>query len=127
MAVSSVAPVQGVDDLVTALDEHRARVDLGARRVRARRSGALADFLGKEDCLVFSTGYAANLGLISGLIGRGELVYLDKLDHASIVDGAKGGMFRLQFGNKAMSKDDAAGLIGRLQREKIVSLAVATP
>ena len=46
---------------------------------------------------------------------------------ASIVDGAKGGMFRLQFGNKAMSKDEAAGLIGRLQREKIVSLAVATP
>ena len=45
---------------------------------------------------------------------------------ASIIDGAKGGMFRLQFG-KAMSKEEAAGLIGRLQREKIVSLAVATP
>jgi 8-amino-7-oxononanoate synthase len=50
---------------------------------------ALAEFFGKEDCLVFSTGYSANLGLISGLIGRGEVVYLDKLDHASIVDGAK--------------------------------------
>ena len=50
---------------------------------------ALARFLGKEDCLVFSTGYQANLGLISGLIGRGDLVYLDKLDHAWIVDGAK--------------------------------------
>jgi anti-sigma factor RsiW len=46
---------------------------------------------------------------------------------ASIVDGAKGGMFRLQFGNKAMSKDEAASLLARLQREKIVSLAVATP
>jgi hypothetical protein len=45
---------------------------------------------------------------------------------ASIVDGAKGGMFRLQFG-KAMSKDEVAGLLARLQREKIVSLAVATP
>jgi LAO/AO transport system kinase len=45
VAVSSVAPVQGVDQLVAALDEHRARVDLGARRVGARRSGALADFL----------------------------------------------------------------------------------
>ena len=50
---------------------------------------SLADFLGKESCLVFSTGYSANLGLISGLVGRGETVYLDKLDHASIVDGAK--------------------------------------
>jgi hypothetical protein len=46
---------------------------------------------------------------------------------ASIVDGAKGGLFRLQFGNKAMTKDEIAGLIGKLQSEKIVNLAVATP
>jgi hypothetical protein len=46
---------------------------------------------------------------------------------ASIVDGAKGGMFRLQFGNRAMTKDEVAGLMSKLQREKIVSLAVATP
>jgi hypothetical protein len=46
---------------------------------------------------------------------------------ASIVDGAKGGMFRLQFGNKAMTKDEVAALMGKLQQEKIVSLAVATP
>ena len=49
----------------------------------------LAEFFGKESCLVFSTGYQANLGLISGLVGRGDMVFLDKLDHASIVDGAK--------------------------------------
>jgi 8-amino-7-oxononanoate synthase len=48
----------------------------------------LAEFFGKESCLVFSTGYQANLGLISGLVGRGDVVVLDKLDHASIVDGA---------------------------------------
>ncbi len=47
--------------------------------------------------------------------------------HASIVDGAKGGMFRLQFGNRAMSREDIAALMSRLQSEKIVSLAVATP
>ena len=46
---------------------------------------------------------------------------------AVITDGAKGGMFRLQFGNRAMSKDEAAALLSRLQREKIVSLAVAAP
>jgi len=46
---------------------------------------------------------------------------------ASIVDGAKGGMFQLQFGNRAMNKDEVAGLIARLQAEKIVNLAVATP
>jgi hypothetical protein len=46
---------------------------------------------------------------------------------ASIIDGAKGGLFRLQFGNKSMTKDEAASLLSRLQGEKIVSLAVATP
>jgi len=50
---------------------------------------AIAEFLGKESCLVFSTGYSANLGLIAGLVARNDVVYLDKLDHASIVDGAK--------------------------------------
>jgi hypothetical protein len=46
---------------------------------------------------------------------------------ASIVDGAKGGLFRLQFGNKAMGKNELADLMSKLQSEKIVSLAVATP
>jgi hypothetical protein len=51
------------------------------------------------------------------------------LDHyqASIIEGAKGGLFRLQLGNKAMTKDEAASLLSRLQNEKIVSLAVAAP
>jgi anti-sigma factor RsiW len=51
---------------------------------------------------------------------------LDKYQ-ASIIEGAKGGTFKLQFGNRAMSKDEVAGLLSRLQNEKIVSLAVATP
>jgi anti-sigma factor RsiW len=46
---------------------------------------------------------------------------------ATIVGGAKGGMFELQFGNKTMTKEEVADLVGRLQREKIVGLAVATP
>jgi hypothetical protein len=46
--------------------------------------------------------------------------------HASIVGNANG-LFKIQFGDKAMSRDEAAGLISRLRREKIVSLAEATP
>ena len=46
---------------------------------------------------------------------------------ATIVGGAKGGMFELQFGNKTMTKEEVADLMGRLQREKIVGLAVPTP
>lgn len=44
---------------------------------------------------------------------------------ASIVDGAKAGMFRLQFNNRALSKDEFAALLRKLQGEKIVNLAVA--
>jgi LAO/AO transport system kinase len=45
VAVSSLAPAQGVDELVEALAAHRASVDVGERRLRARRANALADFV----------------------------------------------------------------------------------
>jgi LAO/AO transport system kinase len=44
VAVSSLAPPTGFEELVEALDEHRARIDVGQRRVAARRANALADF-----------------------------------------------------------------------------------
>jgi 7-keto-8-aminopelargonate synthetase-like enzyme len=49
----------------------------------------LAQWVGKEAALVFSTGMQANLGAVSALVGRGDYVILDKDDHASIVDGAR--------------------------------------
>jgi 8-amino-7-oxononanoate synthase len=60
----------------------------GTLELHERLEAELAEFVGKESCLVFSTGYGANLGLVSGLVLRRDVVYLDKLDHASIVDGA---------------------------------------
>lgn len=61
----------------------------GTLDLHERLEARLAEFFNKEAALVFSTGYQANLGLISCLVGRGDVVLLDKLDHASIVDGAK--------------------------------------
>jgi 8-amino-7-oxononanoate synthase len=49
----------------------------------------LASFLHKEAALVFTTGYQANLGAISSFVGRGDHVFIDRQDHASIVDGAR--------------------------------------
>jgi 8-amino-7-oxononanoate synthase len=49
----------------------------------------LAEYVGKEATLIFSTGMQVNLGVISSLVSRGDFVILDKDDHASIVDGAK--------------------------------------
>ncbi|MEA3278556.1 MAG: 8-amino-7-oxononanoate synthase [Pseudomonadota bacterium] len=48
----------------------------------------LADFLGRPRALLFSTGYMANLGVISALTGRRDRVFQDRLNHASLLDGA---------------------------------------
>ena len=47
----------------------------------------LAAFTGRERALLFSTGYMANLGVISALVGRGDSVLEDRLNHASLLDG----------------------------------------
>jgi 8-amino-7-oxononanoate synthase len=49
---------------------------------------ALADFVGLPSALLFSTGYMANLGVISALVGRDDAVFADKLNHASLNDAA---------------------------------------
>ncbi|MGR8978928.1 MAG: 8-amino-7-oxononanoate synthase [Gammaproteobacteria bacterium] len=47
----------------------------------------LAGFTGRDRALLFSTGYMANLGVISALTGRGDAVFEDRLNHASLIDG----------------------------------------
>jgi 8-amino-7-oxononanoate synthase len=49
----------------------------------------LAAFTGRERALLFSSGYMANLAVMSALVGRGERVLLDRLSHASLIDGAR--------------------------------------
>jgi 8-amino-7-oxononanoate synthase len=56
----------------------------------------LAAWVGKESAVIFTTGMQANLGTISALVGRGDVVILDKDDHASIVDGARLGWGELK-------------------------------
>lgn len=49
----------------------------------------LAEFKGTEATVIFSTGYMTNLGVISALVGPGDLVFCDRLNHASIYDGIR--------------------------------------
>ncbi|MGB6847862.1 MAG: aminotransferase class I/II-fold pyridoxal phosphate-dependent enzyme [Thermoanaerobaculia bacterium] len=84
----------------------------GTLDLHTRLEADLAEFMEKEACMVFSTGYSANLGLITGLVARNEKVYLDKLDHASIVDGAQ-----LSFGEAVRFKHtDLDDLEHKLER-----------
>ena len=56
----------------------------------------LAEWVGKEAALTFSTGMQVNLGTVSALVSRGDYVILDKEDHASIVDGARLGYGKIE-------------------------------
>lgn len=49
----------------------------------------LAEFLGKEDCVTFSTGFQSNLGIISAICGHGDYILNDRENHASIYDACK--------------------------------------
>jgi 8-amino-7-oxononanoate synthase len=66
----------------------------------------LARFIRKEAALIFSTGFQVNLGVISALVGKEDIVIIDKMDHASIIDGC-----RLSFGEvKKFRHNDLADL-----------------
>lgn len=66
-----------------------SRLVSGTRPVHAELEAALADWKGTQSALVFPTGFATNLGVISALAGPGVLVCSDALNHASIVDGCR--------------------------------------
>lgn len=69
-----------------------------------RLEEALARFTQRPRALLFSTGYMANLGVVSALVGRGDAVFEDRLNHASLLDGGllSGAKFQ-RFGHNDMS------------------------
>lgn len=64
-----------------------SRLVCGNMRPHQRLEETLAQFKKTEAALVFSTGYMANVGIISSLFGRGDIIFADRLDHASLIDG----------------------------------------
>ncbi len=74
-----------------------SRLISGTQSPHLRLEGALAKWKGTEAALCFSSGYAAALGTIPALVTKNDVVLLDKLCHASLIDGAKlsGGVLRV--------------------------------
>ncbi|HWQ46937.1 MAG TPA: aminotransferase class I/II-fold pyridoxal phosphate-dependent enzyme [Longilinea sp.] len=68
----------------------------GTLALHEQLESELAEWVGKEATLVFSTGMQTNLGTVSALVGRDDVVVLDKDDHASIVDGARLGYGKIE-------------------------------
>lgn len=61
----------------------------GTTKLHLSLEKELAEFLNKEDCVTFSTGFQTNLGIISCIVGRNDYIIGDKENHASIYDGCK--------------------------------------
>jgi 8-amino-7-oxononanoate synthase len=83
----------------------------GTLDLHVRLEERLARFMRKDSAVTFATGYQVNLGAISCLVGKGDVVYLDKQDHACIIDGA-----RLSFGEVRKFKHNDARDLARQMR-----------
>lgn len=82
----------------------------------------LADFVGRERALLFSTGYMANLGAVTALVGAGDAVFEDRLNHASLLDA--GLLSRARLTRYAHA--DAAALEARLAASRAENRLVVT-
>ena len=88
-----------------------SRLVCGNMAAHRELEDAIARFKGAESCLVFSTGYMANAGIISSVFGRGDMIFCDRLNHASIIDGII--LSRAQF--KRYPHNDMEALEGMLR------------
>jgi 8-amino-7-oxononanoate synthase len=66
-----------------------SRLVSGSMTVHRRLEEALAEFEGRESCVLFGSGYLANTGVVAALAGEGDVVFSDALNHASIIDGCR--------------------------------------
>ena len=92
-------------DLIAALKKGADKYGVGAgashlinghSRAHHALEEELADFLGRPRALLFSTGYMANLGIITSLIGKGDFILEDRINHASLIDAGLLSGARLQ-------------------------------
>lgn len=84
----------------------------GTLDLHKKLESAIAEYIGKEDVMIYSTGFGVNLGVVSTLTGREDYILWDEQDHASIIEGR-----RLSFSTSLKYKhNDMASLEKQLQR-----------
>lgn len=84
----------------------------GTLEIHKQLEARLAEYVGKEDAMIYSTGFGVNLGVVSTLTGREDYIILDEQDHASIIEGR-----RLSFSTYYKYKhNDMESLEEQLQR-----------
>lgn len=84
----------------------------GTLDLHKKLEAAIAEYIGKEDVMIYSTGFEVNLGVVSCLTGREDYILWDEQDHASIIEGR-----RLSFSQQLKYKhNDMASLEAQLQK-----------
>ena len=111
---------RGVDDY--GCGSGAAHLITGHSRAHHVLEEELADFVQRPRALLFSTGYSANLGVMAALLGRGDRVFEDRLNHASLLDAARLSRARLL----RYQHNDAAALALRLAASPVCETLVAT-
>ena len=100
-----------------------ARLTTGTQPLHAKLEERLSAFFGSEATVAYATGYMANVGAISALVGRGDVILSDELNHASIIDGCRlSGADVVVYRHRDM--DDLAGklsLCGGYRRRLVAS------
>lgn len=102
------------------------RLLAGTTKIHEKLEATIAEFKGAEDAVTYSSGYVTNLAAISTLCGRGDLVIIDKLDHASIIDGCllSGATHRSYLHNNMESLERILSNSGRYINKLIIVDAV---
>ncbi len=80
----------------------------GTLDIHEKLEGMLAEYTGKEKAILYSTGYQANLGVLSSLTGRNDYILMDESNHASLIDGS-----RLSFSKVIKYRHNDAGDLQR--------------
>jgi glycine C-acetyltransferase len=104
-----------------------SRLVCGTMESHQRLEAALADFKETPAALVFSSGYMANVGILSALFSRGDVIFSDRLNHASIVDGIRlsgAKMIRYPHADPDALEDMVSRAKGRFRRGAIVTDSV---
>jgi 8-amino-7-oxononanoate synthase len=97
-----------------------SRLVTGSTQLHSRLEQALADFCAQPAGLVFSTGYAANLGAVTALAGRGDLIVSDAQVHASLVDACRLSRARIAIAEHNDVEAVVAALSGRAEAHALV-------
>lgn len=83
----------------------------------------LAEFVGKDDCLCFSTGFTVNSGVLAMVVGRGDYIICDDRDHASIIDGRRLSFAR-QLHYKHNDMEDLENILKGLPEDAVKLIVV---